>query len=55
MKLIALCQMQIAGEKVPEGGEFEASEYGAAKLIARGAAKPASKPKKKKKAKTAEE
>ena len=55
MKVIACCPLFVAGVKVAVGESFAATEYSAAKLIARGAAKPPVKAKPKKKAQAAEE
>lgn len=55
MKLIACCPLIVGGAKVAVGESFEATDYSAAKLIARGAAKAPARAKPKKKAKAAEE
>jgi|ETNvirnome_2_300_1030623.scaffolds.fasta_scaffold22463_1 hypothetical protein len=54
MKLVACCPLSVGGAKLVPGDSFEASDYDGAKLISRGAARPATKPKSKKKAKAAD-
>jgi len=53
MKLVACCLLSVEGVNLAPGDSFEASDYNGAKLVSRGAAKAATKPKPKKKAKAA--
>ena len=53
MKLVACCPLSVGGVNLAPGDSFEASDYNGAKLVSRGAAKAATKPKPKKKAKAA--
>lgn len=53
MKLVACCPLVVDGARLSVGDSFEATDYSGAKLIARGAAKPA--PRAKSKAKKAED
>ena len=48
MKLVACCPMTVDGVRLSLGDSFDSSDYSGAKLIARGAAKAASKAKAKK-------